>query len=86
MKPAVQTMNSRLRPKRVAIHPSGEVMIAAETIYEVSTQLIWSCVVESDPCMYGSATLAIVVSSACMTVAIMMQTVRTPRVVGCIVS
>ena len=32
VKPAVQTMNSRLRPKRDAIQPSGEVMIAAATI------------------------------------------------------
>ena len=30
--PAVQTMNSFLRPKRVAIQPSGEVMIAAATM------------------------------------------------------
>ena len=28
VKPAVQTMNSRLRPKRAAIQPTGEVMIA----------------------------------------------------------
>ena len=32
VKPVVQTMNSRLRPKRAAIQPSGEVMIAAATM------------------------------------------------------
>ncbi len=32
VKPAVQTMNSFLRPNRVAIQPSGEVMIAAATM------------------------------------------------------
>ena len=32
VKPIVQTMNSRLRPKRADIQPSGEVMIAAATM------------------------------------------------------
>ena len=32
VKPAAQTMNSFLRPKRIAIQPSGEVMIAAATM------------------------------------------------------
>ena len=44
-------MNSFLRPNRCAIHPSGEVMIAAATMYEVSTQFTWSCVVDNEPCM-----------------------------------
>ena len=32
VKPAAQTTNSFLRPKRIAPQPSGEVMIAAATI------------------------------------------------------
>ncbi len=32
VKPAVQMMNSFLRPMRSAVQPSGEVMIAAATI------------------------------------------------------
>ena len=40
VKPATQTMNSFLRPKRSASQPIGAVMIADATIYEVSTQLI----------------------------------------------
>src|ERR1700760_4574244 len=53
--------------------------MAAATMYEVSTQVIWSCELCSAPCMCGSATLAIVVSSACMIVASMMETVIIPR-------
>ena len=54
-------------------------MIAAATMYEVSTQVIWSCVAESDPWMCGSATLAIVLSSACMIEASITETVIRPR-------
>ena len=32
VKPAEQMMKMRLRPKRLAIHPTGAVMIAAATI------------------------------------------------------
>ena len=32
VKPAAQTMNSFLRPNRIAVQPSGEVMIAAATM------------------------------------------------------
>ena len=54
-------------------------IVAAATMYEVSTQVIWSWELWSAPCMCGSATLAIVVSSACMIVASMMDTVIIPR-------
>ena len=55
--------------------PVSGVAMAAATMYEVSTQEIWSCELCSAPCMCGSATLAIVVSSACMIVASMIETV-----------
>ena len=44
-------------------------IVAAATMYDVSTQVIWSCEAERLPCMCGKATLAIVVSSAWMMVA-----------------
>ena len=39
VKPAAQITNSVLRPNRSASQPIGAVMIAAATMYEVSTQL-----------------------------------------------
>src|ERR1700704_2768116 len=44
-------------------------MIADAVIYEVRTQVISSKLEEKLPCMYGSATLAMVWSSNCNTVA-----------------
>ena len=40
--------------------------------------MIWSCAAPSEPCIEGSATLAIVVSSTCMIVASMIETVISP--------
>jgi hypothetical protein len=40
-----------LRPNRSAIQPIGAVIMAAATMYEVSTQLIWSSDADSEPCM-----------------------------------
>ena len=39
VKPPTHTMNSFLRPKRSESQPTGAVMTAAATMYEVSTQL-----------------------------------------------
>ena len=41
--------------------------------------MIWSWVAPRLPCMCGSATLAMVVSSACMIVASITETVMAPR-------
>ena len=49
--PATQMMNSFLRPKRSESQAMGAVMIAAATMYDVSTQLIWSRDADSDPCI-----------------------------------
>src|ERR1700722_7973419 len=54
-------------------------MIAAATMYEVSTQLICSCVAESSPPMRGRATLAMVWSSACRKEASITEIVISPR-------
>ena len=79
MKPRIETMNTFLRPKRPASQPVIGVMIAAATIYEVSTQVIWSAEAETLPAMCGRATLAIVVSSEFITVASMIEAVIRPR-------
>src|SRR4051794_30686161 len=52
--------------------------MAADTIYEVSTQVMVSWAAPRLPCMLGSATLAMVVSSTCMMVASMIDTVIMP--------
>src|SRR5258708_39484691 len=54
-------------------------MIAAATMYEVSTQVMVSLAADRLPCIYGRATLAIVESSACMIVASMIESVMAPR-------
>ena len=74
--------NRRLRPKRSASTPVSGVRIAAATMYDVSTHEIWSCVADMLPCMCGSATLTIVVSTTCMTVASMTDNVIMPRFSG----
>ena len=51
VKPATETRKSRFSPNRPARKPVGGVMIAAATIYEVSTQSIWSWLAETLPCM-----------------------------------
>jgi hypothetical protein len=51
-------------------------------MYEVKTQEIWSCVADMLPCMCGKATLTIVVSTTCITVASITDTVIMPRFSG----
>jgi hypothetical protein len=48
-------------------------------MYEVSTQAIWSWAADRLPWIWGSATLAIVLSTPCMIVASMIETVIAPR-------
>ena len=76
---AMAISSRRLRPITDASQPVAGVAIAAATMYEVRTQEIWSCVADSEPCMFGSATFAIVVSSACISVASMTDTTSRPR-------
>jgi hypothetical protein len=51
-------------------------------MYEVITQEPGACVADMLPCMCGKATLTIVVSTTCMTVASMTDTVIMPRFTG----
>jgi len=82
VKPMIEICISRLRPIRPASQPVSGVMIAAATMYEVSTQVIWSAEAETLPCMCGSATLAMVASSEFITVAAITEPVMNRRVVG----
>src|SRR5215472_15562668 len=71
--------NTHLMPSRPASQPVSGVMIAAATMYDVTTQAIWSCEHEKLPWMCGSATLAIVVSPPCMMVAQVIDAVIATR-------
>ena len=79
VKPITEMMNTRLRPQCPQSQPVSGSAMAEATMYEVSTQVIWSCEACRLPCMCGSATLAMVVSSACMMVASMIEMVIIPR-------
>src|ERR1700730_9301121 len=56
-------------------------MIAAATIYDVTTQAIWSCEQLRLPWMCGRATLAMVVSTPCMIVAQVIEAVIAARLI-----
>ena len=62
VKPPTATRNRRRRPSRAASQPVAGSITALATMYEVSTQEIWSWVAEKVPCMCGSATAAMVQS------------------------
>ncbi len=59
-KPMTPQTISRRRPSTAASQPDIGVTIAVATMLKVTTQAIWSGVDESEPCICGSATLAIV--------------------------
>src|SRR5579862_2379313 len=82
VKPAADTASTFLRPIWPASHPESGVMIAEATMYEVSTQPICSSVADRLPRMCGSATFAMVVSSACRIDASITETVTSPRWAG----
>ena len=50
----------RRRPNRAASHPAMGVTMAVATMLKVTIQAIWSGVVDSEPCICGSDTFAIV--------------------------
>ena len=82
VKPTIDHSISRLRPNRPATQPVSGVMIAAATMYEVSTQVISSLEAETLPWICGRATLAIVLSSEFITVAAMTDAVMNRRAAG----
>jgi len=79
VKPSTEIRKTYLIPNWLASQPVSGIMIAAETMYEVSIQEIWSCDADRLPWMCGNATLAIVLSTPCMIVASMIDTVMALR-------
>src|ERR1700744_1579932 len=75
VKPPIAKISRRLTLSRSDSQPVSGVAIAAATMYEVSTHVISSCDADSVPCICGSATLAMVLSSVCIRVASMIETV-----------
>src|SRR5450830_2031327 len=57
VKPATETRKVFFWPKRSHNQPVSGVAMAAATIKDVSTQVIWSCEADKLPCICGSATL-----------------------------
>jgi hypothetical protein len=55
--------------------PLSGMMTALAARYEVITQDISSMLAENEPCMWGSATLVMLVSSTCITVTIITEKV-----------
>src|SRR5580704_12175710 len=68
-------------PNRPASQPVSGVMIAAATMYDVTTHAIWSCEQLKLPWICGSATLAMVVSTPCMIVAQVIEAVIAARLI-----
>src|SRR5579883_3182009 len=69
VKPTMQIMKKRLRPKVAASQPLIGSTTALETRYDVRTQVLWLLVAARPPAMWGRATLAIEVSSTSMNAA-----------------
>src|SRR5437016_6857185 len=65
-----QSRKNRFRPKTPASHPLMGRIMAFETRYDVSTQVLSSLLAPRLPAMCGSATLAMLVSSTSMNAAI----------------
>ncbi len=63
VKITMQVIKNRLRPSTLEAQPPIGSTIAFETRYEVSTQVLSSLLAPSEPAIYGSATLAMDVSS-----------------------
>jgi hypothetical protein len=82
VKPAIDMISRRFVLSRSDNQPVSGVAIAAATMYDVSTHVISSCDADSVPCICGSATLAIVLSSVWISVASMIETVSMGRLSG----
>jgi opacity protein-like surface antigen len=75
----VHTRKKRRRPKRADSHPVAGIATALAARYEVTTQDISSMPADIEPCMCGKATLVTLVSSTCMTVTIITDSVTAHR-------
>ena len=75
MKVTVQIRKKRRRPKTEVSHPLAGMTTALAARYEVMTHDISSMLAENEPCMWGRATLVMLVSSTCITVTSMTESV-----------
>ena len=82
VKITVQIRKNRRRPKRAESQPVAGMTTALAARYDVMTQDISSSPAESDPCMWGRATLVTLVSRTCMTVTIITDIVMAQRRAG----
>ena len=75
VKVTVQIRKKRRRPKTEVSHPLAGMTTALAARYEVMTHDISSMLAENEPCMWGRATLVMLVSSTCITVTSMTESV-----------
>src|SRR5438093_13008331 len=75
VKSSVQIRKKRLRPSRPESHPVAGLITAFAARYEVSTHAIASTLAEREHCMCGRATLVTLVSTTCITVTSITETV-----------
>src|SRR5262245_8185300 len=79
VKSTAHARKNRRRPNRAVSQPVAGMTMALAARNEVITHDISSTPADSDPCMCGSATLVTLVSSTCMTVTIITDTVMAHR-------
>ena len=65
-KATMAVTNTRTAPKRAASQPVSGTVMASATAYEVITHVPWLVVAPSPPAMFGTETLAMVMSSTAM--------------------
>src|SRR5215468_12596412 len=75
VKVTVQMRKNRRRPNTDVSQPLAGMTIALAARYEVRTHDISSRLAENEPCMWGRATLVMLVSSTCMIVTIITENV-----------
>ena len=73
VKVTVQIRKKRRRPNTEVSHPLAGITTALAARYEVMTHDISSMLAENEPCMWGRATLVMLVSSTCITVTSMTE-------------
>src|SRR5262245_7716216 len=79
VKRTAQARKNRRRPNRAVSQPVAGMTTALAARNEVITHDISSTPADSEPCMCGSATFVTLVSSTCMTVTIITDTVMAHR-------
>src|SRR5438309_9023868 len=82
VKMTVQIRKNRRRPNRAESQPVAGMMMALAARNDVMTHDISSMPADSEPCMWGSATLVTLESRTCMTVTIITEKVMAHRRAG----